>query len=304
MFRRPSVKKFGDKIRNCHQHLYGRNVCQWCASYVSAVDRYSKCTSNILSKLFEKHTCDHLYDFLEENALLHHLQSGFCKFHSTEIAHIRLIDQLLLDLDKNRATEQVFIDYKKAFDSIDHDLLLTKLNVSEICGHELNFPRNNLSERKQYVVIDGCRSPPWTVTAGVPQGSILGSIMFLLFINDVPVATQRSTVYIYDDDTTFSFPSDVTDGLLGITSALRQDLDDLSQWSAANKMVTNAAKKKCLLVTRKRITNKIADSSLNLHLGNSNIEQVDSQKLLGLTIDRQLGFNIYVEGLCKKLSNE
>ena len=147
MFRRPSIKKFGDKIRNCHQHLYGRNVCQWCASYVSVVDRYSKCTSNILSKLFEKHICDHLYDFLEENALLHHLQSGFRKLHSTEIAHIRLIDQLLLDLDKNRATGQVFIDYKKAFDSIDHDLLLTKLNVSEICGHELNFPRNNLSGR-------------------------------------------------------------------------------------------------------------------------------------------------------------
>ena len=69
-------------------------------------------------------------------------------------------------------------------------------------------------------------------------------------------------------------------------------------------MVTNAAKTKCLLVTRKRITNKIADSSLNLHLGNSNIEQVDSQKLLGPTIDRQLSFNIYVEELCKKLSNE
>ena len=158
MFRRPSVKKFGDKIRNYHQHLYGRNVCRWCACYVSAVDRYSKCTSNILSKLFEKHICDHLYDFLEENALLHHLQSGFRKFHSTEISHIRLIDQLLLDLDKNRATEQVFIDYKKAFDSIDHDLLLTKLNVSGICGHELDFLRNIWVNAK-YVVIDGCRSP-------------------------------------------------------------------------------------------------------------------------------------------------
>ena len=88
----------------------------------------------------------------------------------------------------------------------------------------------------------------------------------------------------------------MTDGLLGITSALQQDLGDLSQWSAANKMVTNAAKTKCLVVTRKRLTNKIVASSLNLHLGNSNIEQVDSQKL---TIDRHLSFNIHVEELCK-----
>ena len=94
----------------------------------------------------------------------------------------------------------------------------------------------------------------------------------------------------------------MTDGLLGITSALQQDLGDLSQWSAANKMVTNAAKTKCLVVTRKRLTNKIVASSLNLHLGNSNIEQVDSQKLLRLTIDRHLSFNIHVEELCKWLS--
>ena len=109
--------------------------------------------------LFEKHICDHLYDFLEENALRHHLQSRFCKFHSTETALIRLTDQLFLNLDKNRSTGLVFIDYRKAFDLKDHDLLLTKLNASRICGHELDLLRNYLSERKQYVVIDGCRSP-------------------------------------------------------------------------------------------------------------------------------------------------
>ena len=96
--------------------------------------------------------------------------------------------------------------------------------------------------------------------------------MFLLFINNLPLAARRSTVDIYADDNTLSFSSYVTDGLLDITSALQQDLDDLSQWSAANKMVTNAAKTKCLLVTGKRLTNKIVDSSLNLHLGSSNIE--------------------------------
>ena len=99
--------------------------------------------------------------------------------------------------------------------------------MSGICDHELDLLRNYLSERKQYVVIDGSRSFPRTVTAGVPQGSILGPIMFLLFINDLPLAAQRSTVDIYVNDTTLSFSCDVTDGLLGITSALQQDLDDL-----------------------------------------------------------------------------
>ena len=94
----------------------------------------------------------------------------------------------------------------------------------------------------------------------------------------------------------------MTDGLLCITSALQRDLNDLSQRSAANKMVTNAAKTKCLLVTGKRLTNQIVDSLLNLYLGNSNIEQVDRQKLLGLTTDRHLSFNIHVEELCRMLS--
>ena len=99
-----------------------------------------------------------------------------------------------------------------------------------------------------------------------------------------------------------SLSSDVTDGLLCITSALQQDLDDLSQRPAANKMVTNAAKTKCLLMNGKRLTNQVVDSLLNLYLGNSNIEQVDCQKLLGLTTDRHLSFHIHVEELCKKLS--
>ena len=171
----------------------------------------------------------------------------------------------------------VFVDYKKAFDLIDHNLPLTKLNVSGICGHELDLLCNYLEECKQYVVIDGCHSSPRNVTAGIPQGSILGPIMFLLFINDLPLA-DLPLIDIYADDTTLSFSSDVTDGLLGIISALQQDLDDLLQRLAANKMVTKAAKKKCLLVARRRLTNKIVDSSLDPHLRNSNIEQVDSQK--------------------------
>ena len=203
----------------------------------------------ILSKLLKKHICDHLCDFLEENGLLHRFQSGFRKFHSTESALIRLVDQLLFDLDRNRTSGLVFIEYKKAFDLIDHGLLLEKLKAYGVRDNELDLLRSYLSGRTQYVHINGCHSSPRTVSAGVPQGSILGPILFLLFINDLPSAAQHSTVDIYADDTTLSLSSDVTNGLTAMSSALQQDLDDVSRWSAANKMVTNSAKTKCLLVT-------------------------------------------------------
>ena len=196
----------------------------------------------ILSKLLEKHNCDHLCAFFEENVLLHRFQSGFRKFHSTETALIRLVDQLLLDLDRNRASGLVFIDYKKAFDLIDHGLLLEKLKAYGVRDNELDLLGSYLSGRTQYVQINGCHSSPRTVSAGVLQGNILGPSLFLLFINDLPLVAQYySTVDIYADDTTLSLSSDVTNRLTAIVSAPQQDLDDVSRWSGANKIVTNAA---------------------------------------------------------------
>ena len=146
---------------------------------------------------------------------------------------------------------------------------------------------------------------PRTVSAGEPQRSILGSILFLLFINDLPSSVaQHSTVDIYADETTLSLSSDVTNGPTAMSSALQQDLDDVSRWSAANKLVTNAAKTKCLLVTGKRIPCKLDNCSLELKLVNSDIEQVDSQKLLWVTIEKHLSFDVHVEELCRSYPRE
>ena len=122
-----------------------------------------------------------------------------------------------------------------------------------------------------------------------------------MFTNDLPSASQHSTVDVYADDTTLSLPSDVTNGLTAMSSALQQDLDDVSRWSAANKMDTNSAKTKCLLVTEKCIPCKLDNCSLELKLVDSDIEQIDSQKLLRVTIDKQLSFDVHAEELCKKL---
>ena len=122
----------------------------------------------------------------------------------------------------------MFIDYKKAFDLIDHGLLLEKLKTYGVGDNELDLLRSYLSGRTQYVHINGCHSSPRTVLAGVPQGSIFGPILFLLFINDLPSAAQHSIIDIYVDDTTLSLSSEVTNGLTSMSSALQQDLDDVS----------------------------------------------------------------------------
>ena len=207
----------------------------------------------MLSKLLEKHISDHLCDFLEENTRLHRFQSGFRKFHSTKDRPY----PPSRSATRIRASGLVFIDYKKAFGLIDHGLLLEKLKAYGVCDNELELIGSYLSGRSQYVHINGCHSSLTTVLAGVPQGSIFGPILFLLFINDLPSTAQHSNVDICADDTTLSLSSDVTNDLTAMSSALQQDLDDVSRWSAANKMAINTEKTKCLLVTGKRIQCKL-----------------------------------------------
>ena len=124
----------------------------------------------ILSKIFEKHVCDHLHSFLKVNFILHQLQAGFQKFHSTQTALVHLVDQLLMDLDNNRVSGLVFVQYKKAFDLIDHQLLLQKLEIYGIQRNELKLFCNYLSDRFQYVDINGNPSSSRRVTSRCPTG--------------------------------------------------------------------------------------------------------------------------------------
>ena len=164
--------------------------------------------------------------------------------------------------------QRLFSNYKKAFDLIDHGLLLKKLERYGLTERDLNLIKNYLSGRSQFVSIDGFQSVARKVTCGVPQGSVLGPLLFNVFINDLPAAIKHSIVDIYADDTTLSSSADIEVAPQAISENLQKDLEETRVWSIKNKMVLSDSKTKCMLVTGKRLESKFSDNC-SLHLKTS-----------------------------------
>ena len=255
----------------------------------------------LLSKILEKHVHHSLYSYLTEKKFFYHLQSGFRRWHSTETALIRVVDQLLMDLDQNNVNGLIFIDYKKAFDFIQHNILIAKLKSLGINSREIAFFTNYLKNRTHVVEIEGYRSTPKTITNGVPQGSVLGPLLFIVFINDLPKAVKKSVVDIYADDTTISASAVLEFAHTAIQDQLQEDMNQVVRWSCDNKMILNASKTKTMLVTGKRLASKLTNVKLNIQVNGHKVEDLCLQKLLGLHIDKELNFTEHVDVMCKKM---
>ena len=202
-------------------------------------------------------------------------------------------------MDKDQVSGLVFVDYKKAFDLIDHDILLSKLEAYGITSKELMLLASYLKGRRSSVAIGGVQSEYRLITHGVPQGSVLGPLLFIIFVNDLPNSVSQSTVDIYVGDTTLSTSVVVSD-LPAIQQRLQDDINKIADWTSDNKMVLNASKTKSLLVTGKRLEKKAPDTNFKLSCNGSDIEQITSHKLLGVKLDNHLSFTEHIDDICKK----
>ena len=155
-----------------------------------------------MSKVLEKIINIQLYDYSQSCNLLYKSQYGFRKHHSTEFASLELVDTIQQQLDLKLATVAVFLDMSKAFDTLDHEILMQKLSFYGVQNTSLNLFKSYLSERSQFVSIGGTSSPLRTVNTGVPQGSILGPLLFIIYINDLHMASDKFIYILYADDTT------------------------------------------------------------------------------------------------------
>ena len=195
----------------------------------------------VMSKVLEKHVHDNLSEFLHEFNLLHKIQSGFHSQHSCETALVNMIDLWLNAIDNGKLVGVVLVDFMKAFDLVDHQILLDKLSVYGIKDEALMWFNTYLTHREQQVSVNNCMSGFKQITYGVPQGSILEPLLFLLFINDLPLHTKDVSIDLYADDTTLY---DTQDSMERIEDNLQSTLNNLHVWCKNNGMILKIIKNK------------------------------------------------------------
>ena len=185
----------------------------------------------ILSKDFEKIMYNRLIDLLETYKILIKFQFGFRKFHSTYMALMTLMDKLITALENGEHVIGIFLDFSKAFDTVDHEILLKKMHHYGIRGTAYKWFQSYLSNRKQYVTYNGICSSTKDVKCGVPQGSILGPMLFLIYINDLCSICKYTTPILFAYDTNlFSSGKD----LKVIENHVNDELSSISEWLKVN----------------------------------------------------------------------
>ena len=158
----------------------------------------------VISKIFEMAIHEQLSDYFTTNSLFCKQQYGFMKNASTELAALELIDRLLNQLNARKIPSNLYIDLSKAFDSFSHDILLDKLRYYGVTDGSIQLLKSYLSNQKQYVQIDGVMSSMQYIQTGIPQGSIVGPLLFSIYINDIVKCTEKFNCILYADDTTLN----------------------------------------------------------------------------------------------------
>uniref|UniRef100_A0A3B3H5U1 Reverse transcriptase domain-containing protein n=1 Tax=Oryzias latipes TaxID=8090 RepID=A0A3B3H5U1_ORYLA len=246
------------------------------------------------SKILEKPFVKRMNNFIGKFNLLHEDQYGFRARRSTSMAIMHLVDHISSSIEKKKFTVGVFVDLQKAFDTLNHTMLLSRLQKYGFRGIAYSWLESYLINRCQYVYFNNEKSDMCPVTCGVPQGSLLGPILFILYINDLCKVSDLLNCVLYADDTTLYLSGDNLEKLL---SDITKELSIIKQWFDSNKLSLNQNKTKYIILGyRKR------ENIFELKIEDVVLERVNEIKFLGVILNHTLSWKPHITYILSKLS--
>ena len=253
---------------------------------------------NIFSKIFEKTMKIFLVDFLDHNNIIHKSQYGFQKGKSTQHALLRFSNMVYESIQDGKSVLSLFVDFSKAFDTVPHSILINKLSHYGIRGKILEWFTDYLSNRYQLTIYEHHASKQTIVTSGVPQGSVLGPILFLIFINDLPSISENIFFSLFADDSCLSL---CDNDIFALISNANREIDVFYNWCIANRTSINILKTFYLLFTNQSQA-ILPPVLIRNQYSYDVIKRVSHTKFLGVIYDDRLTFSNHISMLTNKLS--
>ena len=256
---------------------------------------------SIFDKIFEKIVYNRLQSFITKSKVLYKFQYGFRKNHATAYALIDVMEYIYNSLDEGKYVFGIFIDLKMAFDTVSHHILLNKLKHYGIRGIALNWFTSYLKNRKQFISVNNINSDIYNLNQlGVPERSVLGPLLFLIFINDIHNALSKIIIKLFADDTNcFLSKSDFNE----LKSVAQCELTSLMHWIQANKLTINFHPKKSSYCVFKPASKNLPSTYKGVKIGNNTLSYKESTTYPGLILDSKLTWDLQIKETKKKITN-
>ena len=229
---------------------------------------------SVVAKIFEKLIFEQLYGYLNNNNLISTSQSGFRTLHSTLTALIEAVDNWSINIDNGLLNGVTFIDLKKAFDTIDHSILLRKLQIYGVDQNGIKFFKSYLSYRSQRCCVNDELSEAVPIICGAPQGSNLGPLLFLIHINDLPNCRNRASPRMFADDTNISIAAN---SVMELEPLVNSKLKNLHQWLVTNRLSLNIAKTELMIIGSRQRLLVHSNKHINIEIDGIAIKKLTKQ---------------------------